>query len=678
MAEVRNAVGAERALSVAVTGLLLVAAGVGCGGVGGAPVGPEAAPATRASQAPADEGTSAAPNVPADAPSGTAAERAGELSLRAAKFVDAFWNEAPVFMPDGKTLAFRSNRDGLPQVYLADVAQPGGAARRWFTWPERVAAPMATHDGGLLFRSDQGADESWSFYRVGIEGSPIVSLTPGEPLNRDSAQTPHDAPTRLFYTARKPTEATSTLYEASTEAVVTPRAVYRDPKFTVLSDVSRDGSQALLLRVASASENYLLVVDTRSGQARTLYPASGRVAIRSAAFAPDGRRVLVATDEGGERQHVIALGLRTGKAVARYSDPGHAAINGLVVPKQGNTVALAVQAGAHSEIRLLDADALTLRATPKLPLGEGWPERFTDDGKRLAVAWSTASTPTDLYVVDVESAEVAPLRKEPRPTLAELPTLDASVQILDAFDGGKIPVNVFVPAGERDRPHAVIVEYHGGPSSVSTVGWSARRAFYLSLGYVVVEPNVRGSSGFGRAFEEADNGPKRLDAFKDVERAARWASAQPWADPKRMVVSGGSYGGYTVLVALTRWPDLWRAGIDLFGVANLETFMATTSGYIRELFLLEFGDPVADATFLRQISPLFAVDRIVAPTFVYAGANDPRVPRSESDLIVAALRARKVPSEYMVAENEGHSLARRENQIAFLARSARFLEQHAN
>jgi len=137
---------------------------------------------------------------------------------------------------------------------------------------------------------------------------------------------------------------------------------------------------------------------------------------------------------------------------------------------------------------------------------------------------------------------------------------------------------------------------------------------------------------------------------------------------------GGSYGGYTTLIALSRWPDIWRAGVNIFGVANLKTFMATTSGLIRKIFLVEFGDPEKDGEFLAQISPVNDVDKIVDPTFVYAGANDPRVPRSESDLIVKALRQRGVPSEYMVAENEGHSLARRENQIELYVRVTRFLE----
>jgi dipeptidyl aminopeptidase/acylaminoacyl peptidase len=141
-----------------------------------------------------------------------------------------------------------------------------------------------------------------------------------------------------------------------------------------------------------------------------------------------------------------------------------------------------------------------------------------------------------------------------------------------------------------------------------------------------------------------------------------------------MVVLGGSYGGYTVLIALERWPDIWKAGVDLFGVANMATFLQSTSGVIREVFKVEFGDLEKDGAFLKTISPIEEVDKIRDPLFVYAGANDPRVPRAESDQIVAALRARKVPVEYMVAENEGHSLSRKENQVEFLSRSAVFLE----
>jgi dipeptidyl aminopeptidase/acylaminoacyl peptidase len=235
---------------------------------------------------------------------------------------------------------------------------------------------------------------------------------------------------------------------------------------------------------------------------------------------------------------------------------------------------------------------------------------------------------------------------------------------------------VYLPKTRAGRL-PVIVSYHGGPTANSKIGWFSYAAFFLSQGYAWVEPNVRGSSGFGRAFEAADDGPRRLEAFKDIETTGRWAASQPWADPERVIIFGGSYGGYTVLIGLTRMPELWRAGVDLFGVANMKSFMATTTGFIREIFRVEFGDPDKDAAFLDAISPINDVEKIVGPLFVYAGANDPFVPRGESDQIVRALRQRGIPVEYMVAENEGHSLERRENLIAFTARMARFLEAHA-
>jgi dipeptidyl aminopeptidase/acylaminoacyl peptidase len=185
---------------------------------------------------------------------------------------------------------------------------------------------------------------------------------------------------------------------------------------------------------------------------------------------------------------------------------------------------------------------------------------------------------------------------------------------------------------------------------------------------------VRGSTGFGRAFEMADNGAKRSEAFKDIETAGRWVAAQPWADTNKLVVYGSSYGGYTTLIGLTRQSDVWRAGVDLFGIANLPTFLEATSRAHRELFETEFGDVEKDADLLDQQSPLRQVDKIVDPLFVYAGANDTRVLKSESDRIVQTLRERAVPVEYMVAGDEGHSLGRRENRIALASRVARFLE----
>jgi dipeptidyl aminopeptidase/acylaminoacyl peptidase len=653
----------------------------GTGAAGPAPIAtpaPDPGPApTRPADPPAPPPAPVVDATP-DTPTGAAAERDRALTQQAAGYLDAFSNVGPALTRDGKRVVFESNRDGLPQLYVAEVARPAAPPTRILTTSERMTNPLVLQgDQAILFMSDTGANERWSVFRVGLDGKGLVELTPGEPLQRDGYVVPDGVADTMYFSARKMSEPRSTVYAASTAIPGPARPIYSDDNPLFLSDVSNDGKIALATQLPSRGENYLLRIDVATGKADRLFPATGKVSIFDAELSADDKLAYVASDGGGEQSLLHALDVKTGKVVASHTiAPANAQIGGITVARRGGAIAVSLVVGNRSEIRLLDGRKLTERQTIKLPLGQGGASEFSRDGRRLVAVWSTPRTPTDLLAIEAATGKVSPLRSEDRPTLKGMPAIEASSVEIPAFDGGKIPTNVYLVAGEQAKPHPVLVIYHGGPSGVSMIRWSAATAYFASLGYAVVEPNVRGSTGFGRAYEAADDGPRRLDAFKDIETSARWVAAQPWADKTKLVVFGGSYGGYTTLIALSRWPDLWRAGVNLFGVVNLNTFMATTSGLIRKLFLVEFGDPDKDAAFLTQISPLTDVDKIVDPTFVYAGANDPRVPRTESDLIVKALRQRKVASEYMVAEDEGHSLARRANQLAFYARCARFLETH--
>ena len=595
------------------------------------------------------------------------------LAQKAAAFVDAYYNSTGKWTLDGKRIVFVSDRDGLPQLYAADATKPTAAPTRLVTSTERVTLVDTVRDG-VVYATDTGADEHWSFYRVGLDGSGAVELTPGERLHRDTFASLTANKETMFFTARKMSEPKSTLYSASVVTPGAPKAHYTDELPILMQDVSADGKTALVTQYPARVENYLLAVDVASGKAERVFPTDGKVTLFDAKYSADGKLVYVATDNGGEQSTLLAIDPKTKKVVAKHDfKPATAGLNNVVVPDKGALVAVNVTVGSYSEVRILDGKTLAQRAVAKMPLGQGSAVQWSPDGKRVTAQWSTPSAPMTLFAIDA-TGKASSLRTEERPTLEGMPEIEATVVEIPAFDGGKIPTNVYVAKGEKDKPHPTLVVYHGGPSGVSMIRWSATIGFFVSLGYAVVEPNVRGSTGYGRAFEAGDNGPKRLDAFKDIETSARWVAKQPFADKDRLVVYGGSYGGYTTLIALSRWPDIWRAGVNLFGVVNLKTFMQTTSGFIRKIFLVEFGDPEKDAELLTQISPLTDVDKIVDPTFVYAGANDPRVPRSESDIIVKALRQRKIPSEYMVADNEGHSLARRETQIAFYARCARFLE----
>jgi dipeptidyl aminopeptidase/acylaminoacyl peptidase len=622
-----------------------------------------------------------APDVPAPADSA----RIAELSEKARAIVEAHADNEPAFTPDGKKVVFVSNRDGLPQLYLADPGQPALAPTRLTRTTERVTGPLPLADGSVLYRSDRGADENWSIFKIGLEGSGSpVDLTPGEKLQRDPPIVPAGTPGSMFYSARKAAEPASTLYAQSLAGGGKPRRIFGEPSPGFLLDVTADGTRGLWMRFLSFSESYALLVDLTSGSARLLYPAEGKKAARvtGGAFSSDGKTAFISGDDaGGVQNVVVAIDLTSGKETARYVEkrPATGLIVGLCPSPGGDRVLASVAAGDHYELRMLAAGTLRPAGAIKLPVGSGGPggcdRAFSPDGKRVLLSWSTPQAPADLLAVDTATGRASPLFKASRAALTGLPAIQTAVVQTRAFDGGKIPMLVYRPRGVAGKL-PVIVSYHGGPAGVSTARWSAQIRFFTALGYAYVEPNVRGSTGYGRAYEEGDNGPKRLDAFKDIESSARWVAAQPWADKDRLVIFGGSYGGYSTLIGLTRQPDLWRAGVNLFGVADVRTLLKTTTGVIRDLFKLEFGELGKDDDFLGSISPIKDADKIVDPLFVYAGANDPRVPLSESDMIVAAARKKGVPVEYMVKDNEGHSLARKENQLEFYARSARFLEKH--
>jgi dipeptidyl aminopeptidase/acylaminoacyl peptidase len=613
-----------------------------------------------------------------DKPSCSDAARDAELAKQVTPLVDAFLNNAGVLTPDGKRLVFLSNRDGIDQLYVADATKADSPATRLFTSSERVTGARVTRDGkAAIYRSDKGADENWSVYRVDLDGQNLTELTPGETLNRDDIFLPARVSTIMYFSARKKEQGASSIYSlpiAGGEA----KKIYGIDGFGTLSDVTPDGRHLLFNRMPSHDDNTLEVVDTATGKATKLYPIKGLAAINDARFSADSTRVFVSTDTGGDRAVLLALDATSGKELARYTDPASAtaSVSDFVMPVTRDKLACVIEAGNHNEIRLLDAATLKGSAEVKLPLGSGDVTDFSNDGNSVVVAWSTPDTPTDLFVIDFRSGKVTPLRKEPRQTIEGLPPLDVKVSEVAAHDGLKISVHEFLPPmAKTGKKLPIIMNYHGGPNNVSRIRWSVGARFFTSLGYAWVEPNVRGSSGYGRAYGMADNGPKRRNALKDIETTGKWVAAQPWADKKRVVIYGGSYGGYTTLVGLTRYPSLWHAGVDLFGVVNWVSFMKTSSGWLRERFKTEIGDPEKEQALLEELSPIKDVAKIKAPLFVYAGANDPRVPRSEDDQIVKALRGRGVLVEYMVAANEGHSLSRRENQIEFYSRAARFLEK---
>jgi dipeptidyl aminopeptidase/acylaminoacyl peptidase len=243
-----------------------------------------------------------------------------------------------------------------------------------------------------------------------------------------------------------------------------------------------------------------------------------------------------------------------------------------------------------------------------------------------------------------------------------------------SFDGKEIPAWYYKPQNAGTNL-PVIVNVHGGPEGQAQPGFNPTTQYYLSRGYAVLAPNVRGSTGYGKTFTHLDDVRNREDSVKDLAAAVDWLKANG-GDPKRIAVTGGSYGGYMTLAAITLYPDLWAAAVSTVGIANFESFLKNTSGYRRKLREVEYGSLERDLEFLKGISPLYKVDRIKAPLMVIQGKNDPRVPYTEAEQIVTALKGRNAVVEYKLFDDEGHGIAKLSNRLIVYPLMADFLDRH--
>ena len=595
-----------------------------------------------------------------------------DLEAAVARMARISSSRSPSFSPDGKRIAFISDRGGVPQVWM--VSSEGGEPRQITRLEDQVGSVEWSPDGKwLAFSVAPGGGLNEQIYLVEPDGGTPRRITEGGQVNNRLAGW-SGRYLRLSSNRRDPSALDSYIHDAQTGET---RLVAQNPGIGTLSDVTEDGKRAVVGRVKSRGDNNLHLVDLATGREELLTPHEPPGTFGGGLFSPDGSTVYLASNKDDDRVGFakVALG-PDGKPgpIQRLKFREDAELDGFQVDEQGKTAALIWNVGGRSELELVDL--ATLKATP-VPLAAeiAGGMDFSADGRSLALTLSGSKLPSDVWVLDLGSRQVRQVTKSPHEGVDLASLVAPELVRFKAHDGLELSGWLYRPAGSKG-PGPVVISFHGGPEGQERPAFSSTYQALLSRGIGVLAPNVRGSSGFGKKFVNLDNGPLRFDGVKDIKACVDFLVGQGIADPRRIGIMGGSYGGYMTMAGITEYPDLFAAGANLFGIVNFETFFSHTQPWMAAISTIEYGDPATQKELLRQLSPLHKLDRVKAPTLVLHGANDTNVPVVEAEQVVDTLKRRGVPVEYVLFPDEGHGFRKTPNRIRSAVAIVRWFEQH--
>ena len=581
---------------------------------------------------------------------------------------------SPTFSPDGTRLAFVSDRTGVPQVWVAAV--DGGAPLQVTKGDDPVGRVLWSPDGAWLALSlAPGGGMNTQIYVVRPDGTGLRRLTDGGRETNNLGAWTHDG-RRLTMGSNRATPAAIDAY------LIEPASGRRDlvsdnNGLQTVEDVSRDGARALVARLRGRGDNDLYVVDLRSHAEARVTPHDPPGSF-DGVFAPDGRSIYLSSDKDRDKPAFARIRIDSGDRIGAQqiiAARDDAELGGFEIDDRGTTAALLWNVAGRNELAFVDLASGKQTAGPKLPGEIAGGLTFSKDGKRLAMTIAGATAPPDIWVLEVGSRRLAQVTQTPHVGIDLATLVRPELVTFKAHDGLELTGWLYRPAG-RSTPAPFVVSFHGGPEGQERPGFRSDYQALVAQGIGVFAPNVRGSSGFGKRFVNLDNGPLRVEGIKDLKDCVDYLVNNRIADPRRVGITGGSYGGYMTMVGVTFYPELFAAGVNLFGMVNFFTFFEHTEPWMAAISTTEYGDPKTQPDLLRDLSPLGKLDRIKTPLMVQHGANDTNVPVVEAEQIVASLKGRGVPVEYILFPDEGHGWRKVANRVRSTTALALFFRRH--
>ena len=580
--------------------------------------------------------------------------------------------------PDGKTVAFVSNLSGRNNLWV--VPSEGGWPMQLTVSDQRQASPAWSPNGKwIAYMSDYDGDEQWDIFLVSPKTGQVVNLTNTREIAEESPAWSPDG--RYLAYSVKP--KTSSVFEVDVYDTVL-RSVKHLTTGTAKDRLngspfwSSDGKFVFYTQEQSkGTDSNIFVVDVATAEDTLLTPHDGEKTYQASDVSPDGKHVLVTSNAANGYDNVGLLSVESKKIHWLTQDKWE--IQGASFSPDGKTLTYTANVDGNVEIYVYDIATGQARLAP-LPKGLNWPagrmSPFTHDGTRMLYAHTGPTAPGDLWVYTLADGKshqlthslVGGVRAEDmvEPQLVHYPSKDGKWTI-SAF--------VYVPYNlPRNPEHPAIVYVHGGPTAQTMNTFNRFVQFMVNQGYFVIAPNYRGSTGYGKEFQQANLFDMGGGDLQDVLASAEWIKQTGYIDPKKVILMGGSYGGYLTMMGVTKAPEVWAAGVPIVPFVNWFTEIQNEDPVLQQSDLATMGDLVKNKALYEDRSPINFVDQIKAPLYLLAGGNDPRCPKTEAQQVVDAVKKRGGVAEYKVYENEGHGFSKVENQIDAYKRVSDFLK----
>ena len=595
-------------------------------------------------------------------------------STRSASFAD--------WLPNDNGMLISTRFGNTSQLHT--VNSPGGARNQisFFDEPVSNGSFCQSPDfNGFLFTKDIGGNEFSQIYWYDMNTRISKMISDGESVN--FGMTWSNKGDKFAFTSSRRNKKDFDIYVSDMKSPETAVIkVDRGGGYWVASDWSPDDSKLIVIQYLSSTKSNSFILDLKTKELTQINDNKTEAVFLASGWNKTGGKIYATTNLGKEFNTLVQYNVKTKKIEYITEDIAWDIEEG-AWNKSRTKAAFTVNENGFSQLYLMDLQSNKYEKVSNLPIGQIYSFKFHPSRDELAMVLNTTETPGDVYSLDFNT------NKTKRWTTSEVGGLNTSLfpkpelinyETYDEIDGKKrnIPAFVYKPLNAKG-PLPVMISIHGGPEGQHTPYFSSFYAYLANeMGIAVIAPNVRGSSGYGKTYLKLDNGFNRENSVKDIGKLLEWIEKNPEFDKDRIAVFGGSYGGYMVLSSMYNFNDKLKCGIDIVGISNFVTFLENTEEYRRDLRRAEYGDerdPKMRA-YLLSISPTNHVDEFTKPLFVIQGANDPRVPASESEQMVKSIRENNGKVWYMLAKDEGHGFRKKENRDRMTEAVAMFLQEN--